>query len=130
MTSLLTLNTQQLEGLYAVAHGLLDAGRVVEAVHAFRVMVRFSPTDERGWLGLAKCHQDLGDDEVATELLGAGSLVSSPRSARCLVALARIRAHEGDRRAAAELLDEARNIAEETDASLLPVIISERETGR
>lgn len=130
MTSALTLTHQQLEGLYAVAYGLLDTGRVADAVHAFRVMVRFSPSDERGWLGLANCHEELGDDDVAAELLGAGALVSSPRSARCLVALARLRTREGDRCAAAELLDEALIVAEEADGSLVPMILSERGGGR
>lgn len=130
MTSTLTFTRQQLEGLYAVAYGFLDAGRVVEAVHAFRVMVRLAPIDERGWIGLANCHQELGDDDVAAELLGAGALVSSPRSARCLIALARLRMREGDHAGAEELLDEARTIAEETDSSLLPTIMSEHGGGR
>lgn len=130
MTSTFTFTTPQLEGLYAIAYGFLDSGRYAEAVHAFRVMVRFSPVDERGWLGLANCHEELGDDDVAAELLGAGALVSSPPSARCLVALARLRARGGDRDAAADLLDEACAIAEDSDPALVPTILAERGASR
>lgn len=127
-TSLLT--APQLDGLYAVAHRFLEAGTVVDALRAFRVMVRFAPTDERGWLGLGTCHEQLADDEVAAELFGAGALVSSPPSARCLLALSRLRAREGDWRSSRELLDDARSIAADSDPALLPTIAHERGAAR
>ena len=102
----------QVEGLYAVAYRFLEAGHVPHAIRAFRVMVRFAPTDERGWLGLGTCHEQLADDDVAEEIFGAGALVSEPRSARCLVALARLRAKDGDRRSALEILMEAQDLTE------------------
>lgn len=116
--------SSQLDGLYAVAYRFLECGDVNGALHAFRVMVRFAPTDERGWIGLGSCHEQRGEPEVATELFGAGAVASS--SARCLIALARLRATDGDHAAAIDLLDDARELAEENSPDLLSTIAVER----
>jgi Flp pilus assembly protein TadD len=97
-----TLTGRPLEALYAVAYSFLEIERLEDAVKAFRVMIRFAPTDERGWLGLGSCHQRLGQDAIASELYGAGSLVAEPASARCLIALARVLRDNGDGSSAEE----------------------------
>ena len=109
-----------LEALYGVAYSFLDREQIEEAVRAFRVMVRFAPTDERGWLGLGLCHESIGQTDIASELYGAGSLVSDPRSARCLVALARVLRQSGDDASAAdEPIEHALALCEKNDDDVL-----------
>ena len=106
---------QALEALYSAAFMFLDADRVEDATRAFRVMVRFAPTDERAWLGLGACHERRDEDDIAAELYGAGSVVASPPSPRCFVALARIERARGESEAADEHLGEALVLAEALD---------------
>jgi tetratricopeptide (TPR) repeat protein len=116
-----------LEAIYAVAYTMLEAQRLHEATAAFRVMVRFAPTDERGWLGLGKCHEEVGQSDIAAQIYGAGSLATSPPSSRCLVARARLDREIGDLAEADELLDEALGLAEASgDSELEEQIRKER----
>jgi tetratricopeptide (TPR) repeat protein len=102
-----TITGPALEALYAIAYSFLDIERIEDAVRAFRVMVRFAPTDERAWLGLGTCHEKLGQEDIAAELYGAGSVVAEPPSARCLIALARLLRVAGDGASALEHVDHA-----------------------
>lgn len=108
------LTGTEVEALYAVAYSFLDMERLASALHAFRVMVRFAPTDERAWLGLGACHEGFGQEDIALELYGAGSLVSEPPSSRCLIALARVLREGGDHAAACEHVERALTICDET----------------
>ncbi len=110
------------DALYAFAHTMLEADRLEQAVQAFRVLVRFAPTDERAWLGLGACHERLEQEDVAEELYGAGSIVACPPSARCLLALARLARRRGDTQTALEHIEAASEITaggEERELSAL-----------
>ena len=122
-----SLDAHSLETLYGFAWMLLDNQRVADAMNVFRVIVRFAPTDERGWLGLGNCHELRDEEEIAAELFGAGSLATSPPSSRCLLALARIARRRGDAALSAESLEEAEERAAALgDATLCDLVASER----
>ncbi len=112
-----------LEALYAVAYTFLENERTEDATKAFRVMVRVAPTDERAWLGLGACHEKLGQEGIASELYGAGSLVTQPKSARCLVALARILRQAGDDVSADEHIEHALALCDTNDDDALGLSI-------
>lgn len=81
------------ETLYATAHELLTGGRAVDAVAVFRAMLIVTPTDERAWLGMALCHAELDQPDVAIALLGTAQ-EGDLGGARCALARARLlRAH-------------------------------------
>ena len=121
------LTGQVLEGLYAVAHTFFDMDRIQEATKAFRVMVRFAPTDERSWLGLGQCHDRLGQGDIACELYGAGSVVCSP-SPRLLLALARSKRELGDASAADDHFEQALGLCESIEDEALEQLVR-REWG-
>ena len=108
-----------LEALYAAAYSFLELERTEDAIKAFRVMVRFAPTDERAWLGLGACHEKFGQEDIASELYGVGSLVAEPKSPRCLVALARILRDCGDGASADEHIAHALALCETNDDDVL-----------
>ena len=114
---------QALEALYAAAFMFLEVDRVEDATRAFRVMVRFAPTDERAWLGLGACHERREEADIAAELYGAGSVVASPPSPRCLLALARLERTRGAEAVAEEHVDEALAIAELLEDEDLVVLV-------
>ncbi len=78
-----------IEAIYAIGHALLEQQRATDAVKIFRVMVRLAPTDERAWLALGFCHEQMDEVHIATELYGTGWTVAVPSSVRCLCALER-----------------------------------------
>jgi Tfp pilus assembly protein PilF len=118
--------TRSIESLYSVAYAFLEGDRLRDAANAFRVMVRFAPLDERAWLGLGECHEKAGENDIASELYGAGAAVASPPSARCLIALARICRRNGDSDAAEEHYEAAAVIAEDhEDDELLALVRAE-----
>lgn len=125
-----SLNGPALEAIYAVAYGFLDIERVDDALRAFRVMVRFAPTDERGWLGLGACHERLGQEDISSELYGAGSVVAEPPSPRCLVALARIAREAGERVAALEHIERALSLCDAVGDDSLAEAIRQEWRGR
>ena len=88
--------SRAIEAMYAIGHSLLEQQRAVDAANVFRVMLRLVPTDERGWLGLGACHEEVDDLQMASELYGTGWTVAQPPSARCLSALARVVRLVGD----------------------------------
>lgn len=122
-----TPSPRALEALYAAAFMFLDADRVEDATNAFRVMVRLAPTDERAWLGLGACHERRDEEDIAAELYGAGSLVASPPSPRCLLALARLERARGDGHLADEHVTDAHALAHSLeDAELIELVALER----
>lgn len=107
-----------IEAIYAIGHAMLEQQRAHEAVKLFRVLLRLAPTDERGWLGLGACHEQMDEDSIAAELYGAGWTVAVPQSARCLAALSLITRRMGDHAAADEYLAESTALASETGLDL------------
>ena len=110
--------SRAIEAIYAIGHTLLEQQRAVEAAKVFRVMLRLVPTDERGWLGLGACHEELDDLDIASELYGAGWTVAQPPSARCLSALSRVVRLLGDATTASEYLAESLVVAGEQGIDL------------
>src|SRR5271170_4137940 len=89
----LRARSEAIEAIYAVAHSLLSREMVAEAAKGFRIMLRFAPDDERGWIGLGTCHERVQQPHVALELYGTGSIAASrvgTISVRCLLAMARL----------------------------------------
>ena len=114
-----------LESLYATGHWLMSEDRYADASVVFRLMLRASPTDERAWLALGTCHERLGQNLVALELWGAGSIAAAP-ARRCT--LARFRAlWDADRLAEAdEAFDELLAIAEDEGSEAVASAYAER----
>lgn len=102
-----------IEAIYAIGHMLLEQQRATEAAKVFRVMLRLVPEDERGWLGLGACHEELDDLSIAAELYGTGWTVAKPPSTECLMALSRVLRMNGDTVLADECIAEAHGIADE-----------------
>ncbi|MDB4941074.1 MAG: hypothetical protein JWP97_608 [Labilithrix sp.] len=71
----------------------------------FHLIAKLSPTDERGWLGIGVCHEGLDDLDAALSIYTLGQ--GTARSARCIVARARVldRLDRGDD--ASDVLDHA-----------------------
>jgi Flp pilus assembly protein TadD len=107
-----------IEAIYAIGHALLEQHRAHEAVKVFRVMMRLAPTDERAWLGLGMCHEELDQIDIASELYGVGSMVAQPPSARCLSALARTQRLLGNGQVADDYYAESLSVAEEQGIDL------------
>jgi Flp pilus assembly protein TadD len=110
--------SRAIEAIYAIGHTLLEQQRAIEAAKVFRVMLRLVPTDERGWLGLGACHEELDDLEIANELYGTGWTVAQPPSARCLSALSRVVRLLGDATTANEYLAESLAVANDQGIDL------------
>ncbi len=127
--SALPTRATTIEAVYATAHWLLARERAADAARVFRVMLGIAPRDERGWLGLGECHERIGQQRIAAELYGAGSVAAGgvhPVSVRCLVARARALA-KLDRAADVETaLDAAARAAQQQgDADLVALVESE-----
>lgn len=105
--------SRAIEAIYAIGHALLEQQRALEAVSVFRVMLRLAPADERAWLGLASCHEEMDDLSIAAELYGAGYAAAQPPSAKCLSELARLMRLSGDAAMANECEAELLTIADE-----------------
>lgn len=121
---------RSLDALYAVAHMFLGEDRIEDAVRAFRVLMRIAPTDERGWLGVGACHERRDEHAIASEIYGAGSVVTSPLSWRCVIALARLARRRGDTFAADDLLDEAEAIADANDDEDAHAVVETERSAR
>ncbi|MBX3205877.1 MAG: hypothetical protein KF764_12460 [Labilithrix sp.] len=75
------------ESMYALAFELISVERWCDASDVLRAMLLVTPNDERAWLGLGRCHDALGQREVAVELYTM-CLVALPRAVRTRIALA------------------------------------------
>jgi tetratricopeptide (TPR) repeat protein len=83
------------ELLYAGGLWLLDRARPQDASHFFRALLVEAPEDERGWLGLGACHEQIGQDDQAYELYLSG-FAAARRKTRCGIAMARVLRRAGD----------------------------------
>lgn len=119
------MNTEHVtEALYAGAMWMVERERPLDAAHFFRAMLLHSPTDERGWLGLGQCHEQLEQDAEAEELYIAAT-VAAERKVRCLVALARLYRRNQAQDEADRVLDDALDMAPNED--LADLVTQERE---
>jgi Flp pilus assembly protein TadD len=77
------------DALYGVGHWLLEQERSKDAMHVFRMMLVLAPTDERAWLGLGACHENMNEPEKAARLYALAPQACSG-SVRLAVALGRV----------------------------------------
>jgi tetratricopeptide (TPR) repeat protein len=77
------------EILYATGFRLHAQERYRDAAQVFQVMLQAAPTDERGWLALADCHEKLGQRYIALELFSAGTVAATP-APRCMLSRFRL----------------------------------------
>jgi tetratricopeptide (TPR) repeat protein len=107
-----SLDPSALESLYAAGHSFYQQQRFAEALPVFRVMLAAAPTDERGWLLLGECHEELGQEWIAREIFAAVMTAATP-APRCAIKLARLLRAEGETQSAQDALEYARDAAEE-----------------
>jgi tetratricopeptide (TPR) repeat protein len=113
---------------YSVGFQMLEAERWRDAADVFRAMVLTWPRDERSWIALGRCHEEMGQAEVAVELYSLGTLCA-PASVRCRLALGRALAARGADEQAAAVLDAAEAAADQTgDPDLISLVERERRT--
>jgi Flp pilus assembly protein TadD len=98
------------DALYTGALWMLERERPLDAAHFFRAMLLQTPTDERAWLGLGNCHEQIGQDEEAKELYVTGT-VAATRRVKCMIALSRLFRRNNDEDAADRILEEAADLA-------------------
>lgn len=103
------------DALYSFAFMFLDGGRTTDARDVFRAMLLLFPRDERAWLGLARCHEQLGDVALAVELCSFALVACAP-AVRSRVALSRLLRSTGRDDDAADVLDRAADAAADDEA--------------
>jgi Flp pilus assembly protein TadD len=113
------------DGLYSVGFSMLEAERWRDAADVFRAMVLTCPRDERSWIALGRCHEELGQLDVAVELYSLGTLCVG-NAVRCRVALSRSLRLRGDDANAGAVLEAAEAAAESEDSAELIALV-ERE---
>lgn len=86
------------DALYAAGHYLLERERLDDASVLFRTMLLADARDERGWLALGSCHEQLEQSAMAEQLYCAGVQIARSK-VRLLVAVSRLFVNEGDGRA-------------------------------
>ncbi len=115
------------EAIYAAGHLLHARERWADAAAVFRLMLRASPGDERGWLALGDCHHKAGQPLIALELYGAGTVAAAP-AARCRLARVRLLRELGREDEADAWWDELLGIAEQSgDDTTRSLVEAERE---
>jgi tetratricopeptide (TPR) repeat protein len=126
----LPTSSDGVEALYAMGHRLLTQERSHprRAAAFFRVMLLSVPSDERGWLGLGACHEELAEPEVALEIY-RGATIAVPSSVRCHLAHARLLRERGDVAEASDAIGRAMAAAEDgADDELIQLAALERRT--
>ncbi len=117
-------NARTVEALYAVGHRLISDDRPRDAIALFRTMLLVDARDERGWLGLATCHEALDELEKALALCElAASACESP--ARVTLARARLHARLGAHIEAREAYAEAARLAYENGDREIATLVAE-----
>ena len=117
-----------IEKLYGIGFWLHAQERYADAALAFRTMLRTAPTDERGWLALGACHENIEQPRIALELYGWGAMVARD-SVRCHLASARLLIKLERVSEAIEATDRALRLAEEKgDEDLLELVHAERKS--
>ena len=114
------------EILYRTGFQLHAEERYRDAAQVFQVMLRAAPTDERGWLALADCHEKLGQRLIALELCSAGTMAAEP-APRCMLSRFRLLYDLDRTREADEAFDAAIELAASLDdEGLTDLLHSER----
>lgn len=103
---------QSIESLYAAGHWLLLQDRFHDAACIFRTMLQAAPTDERGWLALGACHENIDQRRIAAELYRLAETTAAP-ALRCRIARARALRDEGHDDEADDAYERAIEAAEE-----------------
>jgi hypothetical protein len=105
------MSTEQfISGLYAAGNHFLENQRPLDAVHFFRTMLLHDATDERGWIALGVCHEELGQLGIAADIYAGGALAAKTKG-RCLLALSAAKRELGQEAESEEALDLARACA-------------------
>lgn len=104
------VSTSSIESLYKTAHWLVQSERYADAACVFRAMMIGRPEDERGWLGLGACHEQLGDKNLALDLYETARTIAAP-APRCELALAKLHLERGEWKDAENALSHAISIA-------------------
>jgi tetratricopeptide (TPR) repeat protein len=104
-------NPPSVEALYVLAHRKLSQEQPEDAATLLRLMLHLTPTDERAWLGLGLCHEQVGQFDIARELYAAGTVAANP-AARCALACARLLVNENRTELALHFFEDAARLAE------------------
>lgn len=115
-------NAQTLDALYAVGHGLMGQDRHHEALSLFRTMLLVDAHDERGWLALATCHEQLDELEKALALCDL-AMRACEGAVRVAIARARLFRALGAADEARQAYAEAAELAAEADTQELASLI-------
>lgn len=110
------------EAVYALGFQMLERERWADGADVFRAMMMAFPSDERAWLGLGRCHEQLGQVPVAINLY-ALACAAVRDTVRCRLALARALRHSGRDDESDEALDSAEAAAERVDDPHLHALV-------
>src|SRR5258708_11491631 len=110
------------EILYTTGFQLHAQARYCDADQVFRIMLQAAPTDERGWMALADCHEKLGQRYIALELFSAGTIAAEP-APRCMLSRFRILYDLNRSQEADEAYDAALELAAAADEDDLNKLI-------
>lgn len=90
------VSEEQLEALYAIALQHYNAENYDDAIPLFKMLALYNSNEPKYFMGLAACHQELGNYELAVETYGSAALMcalTDPRpfyfAALCLLKLQR-----------------------------------------
>jgi hypothetical protein len=76
------LSREDADGIHAAAVRFYARERWRDACELFRLLVLSRPDQARGWIGLAACHEVMGDDERALVLYQLACLAPAPNRHR------------------------------------------------
>ena len=113
---------QAVEILYTTGFELHAQERYRDAAQVFQIMLQAAPTDERGWMALADCHEKLGQRYIALELFSAGTIAAEP-APRCMLSRFRILYDLNRSQEADEAYDTALELAAAADDDDLTKLI-------
>lgn len=63
------------DAMYNLAVDCHEKGKVEDALELFRALSILDPKDMGVWRGMARCHADLGQEDMATFLLSIGEQI-------------------------------------------------------
>jgi len=121
----MSYTTQTLDALYSTGHWLLAQERHRDALSVFRTMLLVDARDERGWLGLATCHEKLEEMAKAIELCRLAVSACAPNAVRVAIARARMHRALGAHDDARDAYEEALALADAANEDELAAMISQ-----
>lgn len=110
------------ESMYAFGFDMTTQERWRDASDVFRAMLLVCPSDERSWLGLGRCHGELGQTDLAIELYSL-CICALPRAVRTRVALATLLREIRRDDDAERVLEAAEQVAQEMDDEELVLLV-------